>query len=180
MKILLFSLFCVVFTAQAQTVTLSDLTCEHLTNPIGIAEKQPRLSWKLTGEGRNIRQTAYEIRVATATDFSKKSIIWTSGKIASDESLLQPYKGVVLARERYFWQVRVWTTDGQESAWSPTAFFEMGFLSNAEWQAQWIELANDTIRYTPSVFCLHQTFHHCKYRSYELVHLDLLSNSHRI
>ncbi len=85
MKILLFTLLCFTFTSQAQLVTLTDLTCEHLTNPIGIAEKQPRFSWKLAGEGRNIRQTAYEIRVATAADFSPKALVWSSGKIASDE-----------------------------------------------------------------------------------------------
>lgn len=151
MKILLFTLFCFTFTAQAQVVTLTDLRCEHLTNPIGIAEKQPRFSWKLTGEGRNILQTAYEIRVATAADFSPKTLVWSSGKIASDESILQTYKGNVKARTRYFWQVRVWTANGQESVWSPTAFFETGFLSNAEWQAQWIELPNDTVRSSPSV-----------------------------
>ena len=151
MRILLFALLCIVFTAKAQAITLTDLTCEHLTNPLGIAEKQPRFSWKIATETRNIAQTAYEIRVATATDFSKKSIVWTSGKIISYESLLQQFKGVLASRERYFWQVKVWTTNGQESAWSPAAFFETGLLSNTEWQAQWIELANDTVRYTPSV-----------------------------
>lgn len=152
MKNLLFVLFFLAFTAKAQPITLTDLTCEHLTNPIGIGEKQPRLSWKLVTETRNILQTAYEIRVATAADFSKKSLVWTSGKVASDASILQTYKGNVASRTRYFWQVKIWTTDGQESAWSPPAFFETGFLFNAEWSAQWIELANDTTRYAPAVF----------------------------
>lgn len=156
MRILLFTLLCLAFTAQAQ-VTVSDLTCEHLVNPIGIAEKQPRLSWKLKGDVRNIQQTAYDIRVATAADFSPKSMVWTSGKTTSDESILQTYKGSVKARTRYFWQVRVWTADGQVSAWSPTAFFETGFLSNAEWQAQWIELTNDTFR-TPPVVSMRKAF----------------------
>jgi alpha-L-rhamnosidase len=154
MKNLLFILLCCVFTAKAQpAVTLTDLRCEHLENPIGIGEKQPRLSWKLVSEGRNVLQTAYEIRVATDTDFSKENenTVWTSGKIVSDASILQPFKGVVASRTRYFWQVKIWTTDGKESAWSPTAFFETGFLSNSEWTAKWIELANDTTRFTPSV-----------------------------
>ena len=151
MRTLLFALLFIAFTAKAQPITLTDLTCEHLTNPLGIVEKQPRFSWKIVTETRNIAQTAYEIRVATATDFSKKSIVWTSGKIISYESLLQQFKGVLASKERYYWQVKVWTTNGQESAWSPTAFFETGLLSNTEWQAQWIELANDTVRYNPSV-----------------------------
>ena len=151
MKILLFLVLCFTVTVQAQTVTLTDLTCEHLTNPIGINEKQPRFSWKIASEKRNIRQVAYEIRVATSPDFSAKSIIWASSKVASDASILQACKGVLASRERYYWQVSVWTTDGQISGWSPTAFFETGFLSNTEWQAKWIELANDTVRYSPSV-----------------------------
>jgi alpha-L-rhamnosidase len=155
MKFLLLTLLCCSVAVQAQpisqTIALTDLTCEHRENPIGITEKQPRLSWKIAAQKRNIRQVAYEIRVATSPDFAKKSIIWSSPKIASDESILQPYKGVLTSRERYYWQVSVWTTDGQASGWSPTAFFETGFLSNAEWQAKWIELADDTARYTPSV-----------------------------
>ena len=151
MKILLFLVLCFTVTVQAQTVTLTDLTCEHLTNPIGINEKQPRFSWKIASEKRNLRQVAYEIRVATSPDFSAKSIMWASSKVASDASILQACKGVLTSRERYYWQVSVWTTDGQISGWSPTAFFETGFLSNTEWQAKWIELANDTVRYSPSV-----------------------------
>lgn len=152
MKNTLFALILLAFTAKAQPAHLTDLTCEYLTNPIGIGEKQPRLSWKIATKTRNILQTAYEIRVATAADFSKKTLVWTSGRRTSDASILQTYKGVLASRTRYFWQVKVWTTDGQESAWSATAFFETGFLSNAEWSAKWIELASDTTRYTPSVF----------------------------
>lgn len=159
MRAFIFILICFAckVNAEAQVVTLTDLTCEHLTNPIGIAEKQPRFSWKLTGEGRNIRQTAYEIRVATAADFAAKTRVWESGKIDSDESILQTFKGIVRSRTRYFWQVRVWTASGQASAWSATAFFETGFLSNSEWQAQWIELPNDTIR-TPPAISMRKTF----------------------
>jgi alpha-L-rhamnosidase len=155
MRILLYLLLGFTCTLKAQSntqpVVLTDLTCEHLSNPIGIAEKQPRLSWKIVSDKRNVRQMAYEIRVSTSPDFSKKSIIWSSSRVTSDESILQVSKAVLASRERYYWQVSVWTTDGQVSGWSPTAFFETGFLSNTEWQAKWIELANDTVRYTPSV-----------------------------
>jgi alpha-L-rhamnosidase len=162
MRILLFTLLCFTFAVQAQptskptkpsaqTIKLTDLTCEHLTNPMSITEKQPRLSWKIATQKRNIRQVAYEIRVATSPDFSTKSIVWASPKIASDESVLQSCKGVLASRERYYWQVSVWTTDGQVSGWSPTAVFETGFFSNSEWEAKWIELASDTARGTPSV-----------------------------
>ena len=38
-----------------------------------------------------------------------------------------------------FWQVRIWDKDGQPSAWSDTASFELGLLASAtEWKGQWI------------------------------------------
>ncbi len=151
MKILLFTLFCCAMTVQAQPVLLTNLTCEHRENPINIADKQPRFSWQLVTDKRQILQTAYEIRVATSPDFSKKSIVWASSKVASDASILQPCKAVLMPQTRYYWQVSVWTTDGQVSGWSPTAFFETGLFSKSEWQAKWIELASDTLRATPSV-----------------------------
>jgi alpha-L-rhamnosidase len=152
MKVIFFLLFFSTLSAQAQSaLNLLDLRCEYRENPLNIAEKQPRLSWKITAKTRNILQSAYEIRVATAADFSPKSILWSSSKVASEASILQTCKANLTPRTRYYWQVKIWTTDGQESAWSPTAFFETGFLASAEWQADWIELADDTVRYTPSV-----------------------------
>ncbi len=44
---------------------------------------------------RNARQSAYEIRVATAADFAAQSLVWNSGKVASDESVLQEYKPLI-------------------------------------------------------------------------------------
>jgi hypothetical protein len=50
---------------SAQKLLVSDLSCEHKINPMGIDLAQPRLSWKINGTGRNIMQTSYSIRVAT-------------------------------------------------------------------------------------------------------------------
>ena len=137
---------------QAQTRNLVNLTCEHLTNPLGIDTKEPRLSWQLESDARGVKQGAYQIRVATAVDFVDKSIVWDSKKINSDASVLQSYKGTPLvSRQKYYWQVKVWDANGVEWGWSPTATFEMGLLSKADWQAQWIELSNDTNRYAPAV-----------------------------
>jgi len=146
--IIFLSLFGVTF---AQDLSLKDLTVDHKLNPIGIDNKQPGFSWKIDGVGNNIMQTAYSIRVATDEKFSSSKIVWQSGKVESDESILQSYKGIDLkSGQRYFWQVKIWDNKGKESKWSTTAYYEMGLLSQSEWKAKWIEMESDTSRYSPS------------------------------
>ncbi|UHG93516.1 glycoside hydrolase family 78 protein [Spirosoma oryzicola] len=128
-------------TALAQ-LTPGELTCEHRTNPLGIAETKPRLSWKLSGKGRNLHQTAYQIQAATTPTFAGKSQVWNSQKVASDESVLRPYSGPALTSgQRVYWRVKVWDGSGKEGSWSSPAYWEMGLLQPADWQkAKWVEL----------------------------------------
>ena len=148
LTLLFLSLFSISF---AQDLSLKDLTTDHKINPIGIDNKFPEFSWKISGTGNNIMQTAYSLRVATDAKFSSSGIIWQSGKIESEESILQSYKGPDLkSGQRYFWQVKIWDNKGKESKWSSTAFWEMGLLSQSEWKAKWIEMEGDTLRYSPS------------------------------
>jgi alpha-L-rhamnosidase len=148
LTLLFLSLFSISF---AQDLSLKDLTTDHKINPIGIDNKFPEFSWKISGTGNNIMQTAYSLRVATDAKFSSSGIIWQSGKIESEESILQSYKGPDLkSGQRYFWQVKIWDNKGKESKWSSAAFWEMGLLSQSEWKAKWIEMEGDTLRYSPS------------------------------
>jgi len=148
LTLILLSLFGV---AAAQDLSVKDLTVDHKINPVGIGNKQPLFSWKITGTGNNIQQTGYSLKVATDNKFS--NIVWQSGRVASRESVLQPYTGPDLkSSQRYFWQVKIWDNRGKESKWSETAYWEMGLLSQSEWKAKWIELANDTARYSPSPY----------------------------
>jgi alpha-L-rhamnosidase len=153
MKSIKLSLFLLLLSAYgfSQQLSLTGLTCEHKNNPIGIDVLQPRLSWKITAEGRGVFQTAYSIRVATDQKFQTGRIVWQSGKISSGESVLVPYTGPELRTgQRYFWQVRIWDNNMKASKWSEPAYWEMGILSLSEWKAKWIELGGDTLRYSPS------------------------------
>ena len=120
--------FLSIFTvASSQDLSLKELTVDHKINPVGIGNKQPAFSWKIIEKGNNVMQTAYSIRVASDEKFSPSKLVWQSGKVESDESILQLYKGVELkSGQRYFWQVKIWDNKGKESKWSTPAFFEMG------------------------------------------------------
>jgi len=122
------------------TTTISHLTCEYRANPLGLDVLQPRLSWQLQSSERGARQSAYQVLVAPSEiDLeSGLNLVWNSGKIESDQSIHVPYNGPSLASgQRVYWKVRVWDEVGREVE-SPSAWWEMGLLDRADWQAQWI------------------------------------------
>ncbi len=144
-------LFLSILTTEAQDLSVIDLTCDHKLNPLGMDNPKPRLSWKISGSGNNILQTAYSVRVATDNKFSSGKITWESGKIASDQSILVSYNGSELkSGVKYYWQVRIWDNKGKASKWSETATWEMGLLAESDWKAKWIEMEGDTLQYAPS------------------------------
>lgn len=146
------------FTINLPAVSVYDLSCNHKINPLGIGDAQPQLSWKLQSEGTNILQTAYAIRVATDAKFSRRSLVWNTGKTTSAQSILHVYQGEPLVSgQRYYWQVKVWDNQGQESEWSEANYWETGFLNTSDWKAQWIEPKQDTMRDGPA-FMLRKEF----------------------
>jgi alpha-L-rhamnosidase len=116
------------------------LRCEYETNPLGIDEARPRLSWEVNDDRRGAVQTAYEIWVGSSADaLSAKPDLWNSGKVASDQSIQVEYGGAALkARQRCLWKVRMWDGDGQVSPWSETAWWEMGLVRRDAWKGRWI------------------------------------------
>lgn len=109
------------------------LRVSYLTDPVGIDDRTPSLSWRLTAPEGGHRQTAYQLRVANG------NVVWFSGKTVSAESVGVPYKGPALtSRQRLSWNVRVWDERDQPSAWSPTARWEMGLLEKSDWKAHWV------------------------------------------
>ena len=121
----------------------TSLRCEYLTNPMGIDEVAPRLSWLLEASQRGERQTAYRVLVATGHENLEREFgdLWDSGRVDSDRSAHVVYQGAALrSRMSCPWKVRVWDANGTPSDWSETAFWTMGLLRAEDWQARWIGL----------------------------------------
>jgi alpha-L-rhamnosidase len=108
------------------------LTTEQRTAPLGIDERQPRLSWKLRSERNGAVQTAYRI-IATADG----EVVWDTGRRESADTLLIPWEGPGLrSATRYRWSVEVLDDEGTSGA--AETWFETGLLEPDEWQAVWI------------------------------------------
>ena len=139
---LLVSLF--IYVNLSAQLTVSDLRCEYLQNPIGIDVEVPRLSWKLKSDKKNVMQASYEIRRAGNKEELEKPAA-SLGVIKSDQSVNVEFNGGDLgSRDRVYWQVRVTDNQGLQSSWSEPAFFEMGLLEVQAWDAEWIsKLAED-------------------------------------
>jgi alpha-L-rhamnosidase len=129
---------------ETQNISVSDLTCEYLVNPLGIDVDTPRFGWKIS-DLTNLRgqhQTAYHILVATTPDKlnNDNADIWDSGVVASEQSNPVSYNGHKLqSGGNYYWKVKVYDRNNQSSAWSQIARFSMGLLNPDDWKGDWIK-----------------------------------------
>ena len=118
-----------------------ELRCEHLAEPRGLNDGQPRFSWALEGEGHERRQSAYRIVVGDdpAAVGAGRGTLWDSGQVASAETLLVPYAGSRLSSDRcLYWAVQAWDESQQVGPMSVPARFWTGLMSPGDWKAQWI------------------------------------------
>jgi len=125
-------------------LTAAGLRVDALADPIGLGDTSPNLSWSLASGGHSgsptARQTAYQIRVASARTQLGHPDLWDSGKVESSETENIDYGGARLrSREDAVWDVRVWDANGRAGAWSAPGTWEMGMLSQSDWSAKWIE-----------------------------------------
>ena len=121
------------------TTTVHALRCEYHINPLGLDVRRPRLGWKLRGDGRGLRQTAYQVQVSASPRFDH-GLLWDTGRVETDQSVHVPYGGLELSSgQRCHWRVRLWDQTGTPTAWSDPAWWELGLLSSDDWRARWIE-----------------------------------------
>ena len=138
--------FCMCALAvQAQSVVSAagpvHLRVDNLRTPLGIDDPAPAFSWRLRDAARGAKQTAYEVTVASAEALLNggKPDIWSSGKVASGESLNIDYRGPALKpHTRYYWRVKTWGASNRPYAPSEIAWWETGLMSQDAWRAKWI------------------------------------------
>lgn len=112
-------------------VSIKDLTCESLRNPLGIPTMKPRFSWLIETDEQNVVQGKYHIEI---TD-EGGAVVWDSGEVNSSESVFVEYSGQRLEfAARYFWRVRA-EINGEWSCWSEQAWFETAL---EKWSAPFI------------------------------------------
>jgi alpha-L-rhamnosidase len=124
-------------TGAARAATVTPVRFEHrrVGDGLGIGVAAPRLSWITETDAPGWRQVAQEIEVAD----DRGEPMASPGRVESDESVLVAWPGEPLeSRQRRRVRVRVWGSDGGESAWSEPAWVEAGLLDSSDWSARFI------------------------------------------
>ncbi|MFV5690106.1 glycoside hydrolase family 78 protein [Flavobacterium sp. ZT3R25] len=128
--------------AKAQNkISVTNLRCEMLNDPEGIDVVQPRMSWQLKSDVNDLKQTAFQIIVASTLENlnANKADLWDSGKVENNESVNIIYNGKRLEnRQNAFWKVTVWTNKGEIKS-NGSAHFSIGVLTYSDWKStRWI------------------------------------------
>jgi len=135
-SILIFLLFwSLAAVAQRASVRPINLTCEYLSNPLGLDELHPRFSWTLQAtdtSGFGQKQSAYRIIVK-----QQHVIVWDSDWLKSPKIQLITYAGKPLRSDKtYHWTLLI--KDEHNKISTGHAYWTTGLLKRTDWKAQWI------------------------------------------
>lgn len=142
------SLFAAGIMAQtagtAGAIRVAGLRADAMSEPLGIDNPRPRLSWRIEADRPAVQQTAFRVLVGTtsaaAASGKGPEVTWDSGVVRSSNPFVL-YAGPPLAsRTRYYWSVRVWVAGDPEgtSYVSKPGWFETAYMDPAEWRGEWI------------------------------------------
>jgi alpha-L-rhamnosidase len=130
-------------TAEVRVV---ELRIDDDSGQVATGHASPRLSWTLESASGDIRQSEYEIEVATDPGF--KDVLARSGVVRDARPYLAPWPAPPLrSREVRWWRVRV-TTSAGTTAWSEPRRVEASLLDASDWKARPISPASNAGRKT--------------------------------
>lgn len=134
-------LLALVVTAANAYVRPEVLTVEMMETPLGLEEKMPRFSWKLSTDEKDVMQKSYRILVSSSAEklAADNGDVWDSGTVKSRQSLLVPFEGSELQpMTRYWWKVQTVSESGS-TEWSIPSYWQTGiYEGESEWGAEWI------------------------------------------
>ncbi|CAL9349168.1 hypothetical protein SUDANB105_00434 [Streptomyces sp. enrichment culture] len=75
--------------------TVTGLTVEHRTDPLGVDAPRPRYGWRMASATRGRRQSAYRILAATSRGRLRpgRADVWHSGRITGPDSVAVRHGG---------------------------------------------------------------------------------------
>lgn len=138
--------------AQEKSCVPTSLKADYVTNPVGIDNPTPRLSWMIRDNRDGARQTAYRIIVGmdSLAVAGNKGNMWDTGKLNSGD-ILVTYNGQSLKPfTPYYWKVIAWDLNNEECL-STVSSFETGMMGIENWQGAWIGDGKD-IHYEPAPY----------------------------
>lgn len=139
--------------SYAQSVSKPyDLRTDHLENPTGLDNPNPRLMWMMDDIRPGARQTAFRVIVSSDSLDLLNGVgeIWDTGKTVSDKRLIT-YNGKKLEPfTRYYWRVILWDMESIECT-SSVHTFETGMMEISNWQGSWIGDGRD-IHFKPASY----------------------------
>lgn len=102
----------------------------------------PRFTWQIDAAGRSVTQSAYRVLVSSSHEHlvQDQGDVWDSRRVTSAQSTTVPYDGPTLDPDRtYYWKVRIWDENGNETAWSDPAQFSTALPhTDDQWTGTWI------------------------------------------
>lgn len=111
---------------------LTDLTIEHMRNPLGIDVESPRFAWKLHSDRKNVRQTSYHLRL-----YDDSGLCAESGAVSSEQSIEVMLPGF-RAKPQTRYEVRLEVTDNKGARASLESYFESGKMDQP-FRSRWVE-----------------------------------------
>ncbi|MGT2757588.1 family 78 glycoside hydrolase catalytic domain [Streptococcus ovuberis] len=125
---------------------LYDVTIDYQQEPLGLAVRQPRFSWKLSTDQENTVQTSYQITVR------KGDIpVWETGKVVSDQSILVEYAGQALKDETEY-QVTITVSNNHGQSAEAITNFTTGIFDPEDFVAEMIGHNFDESVIAPPIF----------------------------
>ncbi len=118
-----------------------NLKVNFAEKPVGIDLKKPFFSWNLRSLKNNVKQVSYRIIVSDSIDKINKNIgdCWDTNMVKSEENAFIYYNGQDLkSSTRYYWRVKWWDNEGNESDFSNVSYFETAYLDFDLWKGKWV------------------------------------------